>query len=361
MNGAFAPRVGQGVQFRALNWPRFYLRHHQFEVRLHEEPMFGIDPERPPTYQTRENELFWADVTFRVAPGLSDPSWVSFESVNYPGHFIRHSHYKLRLVPYDVPQTATAQGAWRFCDKCYVLFFDGYPDKKTCPVGDRKHHAAGYLFVISHDIAGQWDNQTEWRFCVKCQAMHYNGYPNPGRCAGGGLHEPAGFHFVLPYYAAQPGPIADRWQQLNGLSGPLGAAYARAEPPHRRGLLRTRSRPVPGLRKRQPRLDTQPRPSHDRGPVPPKRASHPRLGANRPLQLRQVHRPLVPHQRSSWGSPATGRSASTGGWSRSTSSLRRGRDWSARSPGRRPDEHRRSRTWSTPITAIGARASYLRI
>lgn len=134
------------------------------------------------------------------------------------------------VVPYDVPQTATAQGAWRFCNKCYVLFFDGYPDKKTCPVADRKHRAAGYVFVISHDVAGEWDNQTEWRFCVKCQAMYYNGYPNPGRCAGAGLHEAAGFHFALPYYAAEPGPIADRWQQLNGLSGPLGAAYARAEP-----------------------------------------------------------------------------------------------------------------------------------
>lgn len=99
VNGASAPGVGQGVQFRALNWPRFYLRHQESLVKLHEEPMFGIDPNRPPTYQTPDNELFWADVTFRVVPGLADPTWVSFESVNYPGRFLRHSNYKLRLDP----------------------------------------------------------------------------------------------------------------------------------------------------------------------------------------------------------------------------------------------------------------------
>ncbi|CCH78490.1 hypothetical protein BN12_30016 [Nostocoides japonicum T1-X7] len=134
------------------------------------------------------------------------------------------------VLPHDVPEAPTSQAAWRFCDKCFVLFFDGYEDKKTCPVGDRQHRAAGFQFVLPHDVNGEWDSQTEWRFCIKCQALFYNGYPNPGRCAGGDLHQAAGFHFVLPYYAAQPGPIADRWQQYGGLTGPLGAAVGRAGP-----------------------------------------------------------------------------------------------------------------------------------
>lgn len=99
VNNATHPRPGEGVQFRALNWPRFYLRHQDFEVKLHEEPLYGVDPGRPPSYQTPETELFWADVTFRVVPGQADGGWVSFESVNYPGRFLRHSNFLLRVDP----------------------------------------------------------------------------------------------------------------------------------------------------------------------------------------------------------------------------------------------------------------------
>jgi len=44
------------------------------------------------------------DATFRKVPGLikpSDPTLVSFESINYPNHFIRHKNFILYIDPSD--------------------------------------------------------------------------------------------------------------------------------------------------------------------------------------------------------------------------------------------------------------------
>ncbi|GAB7052987.1 AbfB domain-containing protein [Catenuloplanes indicus] len=42
-----------------------------------------------------------ADATFTVRPGLADPSCYSLESVNYPGRYLRHSNFRLRLDATD--------------------------------------------------------------------------------------------------------------------------------------------------------------------------------------------------------------------------------------------------------------------
>lgn len=41
--------------------------------------------------------LFKADATFRLRPGLADPGLSSLESYNYPGYYIRHKNFQLRL------------------------------------------------------------------------------------------------------------------------------------------------------------------------------------------------------------------------------------------------------------------------
>lgn len=41
--------------------------------------------------------------------------------------------------------------------------------------------------------------QQAWRLCQKCEAMFFDGSPNKGTCAAGGAHEAAGFIFVLPH------------------------------------------------------------------------------------------------------------------------------------------------------------------
>jgi hypothetical protein len=106
-------------------------------------------------------------------------------------------------LPHDVPDTV-GQPDWRFCDKCFGMFFNGDPNPNTkgrCPAGGG-HEAQGFAFVLPHDVPDT-TGQPAWRFCDKCFGMFYNGDPDPnrkGRCPGGGEHEPQGaFLFVLPH------------------------------------------------------------------------------------------------------------------------------------------------------------------
>ena len=49
---------------------------------------------------------------------------------------------------YDAPARMGDQIAWRYCDKCHAMFYDGYPNKGNCPAGGG-HHAYGYRFYAS--------------------------------------------------------------------------------------------------------------------------------------------------------------------------------------------------------------------
>jgi hypothetical protein len=90
------------------------------------------------------------------------------------------------FLAYDTPETPTAQTAWRFCNKCYMMFYDGYPNKGVCPAGGG-HVAQGYNFALSHDTPPSGLEQNAWRFCNKCHAIFYDGYENKGTCSAGGV------------------------------------------------------------------------------------------------------------------------------------------------------------------------------
>jgi hypothetical protein len=102
-------------------------------------------------------------------------------------------------VPHDEPETPNAQAAWRFCRKCNAMFFDGSPDKGACP-GGGGHEAAGFTFVLPHDVPATETAQTSWRFCTKCHAMFFDGFATKGVCPAGGGHGAAGSVFVLPHH-----------------------------------------------------------------------------------------------------------------------------------------------------------------
>ncbi|SES34506.1 hypothetical protein SAMN04487983_104411 [Streptomyces sp. yr375] len=103
-------------------------------------------------------------------------------------------------LPHDVPPTATAQRDWRFCDKCFGMFFYGYPTNGTCPTGGGHRKAVGdYDFVLPHDIPPTATSQRNWRFCDKCFGMFFYGYPTNGVCPAGTVHHMAGYDFVLPH------------------------------------------------------------------------------------------------------------------------------------------------------------------
>ncbi|HEX8288551.1 MAG TPA: hypothetical protein VF556_11170 [Pyrinomonadaceae bacterium] len=111
------------------------------------------------------------------------------------GHKAQGLNFYLR---YDAPARPADQNNWRYCDKCHVMFFDGYPDKGVCPRRGG-HRAQGYNFTLAHDIPDAAKGQASWRYCSKCHAMFYNGFPTKGVCPSGGAHTAQGYDFVLSW------------------------------------------------------------------------------------------------------------------------------------------------------------------
>jgi hypothetical protein len=91
---------GVGTQARirpATNFSLMCLRHQDFRIKLHEfNPPISGPNSRP---ETPEEKLLREDCTFTVRGGLADSAGISFESVNVPGHFIRHRDFHLFLEP----------------------------------------------------------------------------------------------------------------------------------------------------------------------------------------------------------------------------------------------------------------------
>jgi hypothetical protein len=107
-------------------------------------------------------------------------------------------------LPHDVPETPNAQAHWRFCQQCMTMFFNGDPDRKgACPATGGPHVAQGFIFVLPHDIPETPTDQGAWRFCGKCMALFFDGDPaNKGVCDADVPHghAAAGFVFVLPHH-----------------------------------------------------------------------------------------------------------------------------------------------------------------
>ncbi|MEV1012052.1 family 43 glycosylhydrolase [Streptomyces sp. NPDC049881] len=63
------------VSLESVNFPGHYLRHRFGEVWMD---------------RATDDSLFRADATWRIRPGLADPALTSFESWNFPGEYLRH-------------------------------------------------------------------------------------------------------------------------------------------------------------------------------------------------------------------------------------------------------------------------------
>lgn len=74
-------KTGRRLSFVPMNQPEMCMRHQNFRVKL-----------TPIT-----SELDMKDATFEIVSGLADPSCVSFESINYPGYFLRHRNFECWL------------------------------------------------------------------------------------------------------------------------------------------------------------------------------------------------------------------------------------------------------------------------
>jgi hypothetical protein len=143
------------------------------------------------------------------------------------------------ILEYNVGDDSTHQGNWRFCTKCFGLFFDADQNfKGTCPADQQGHvHVNGqplpppprdspvhiqppvdFNFVLPHDVAADSWHEVGWRYCTKCallfRGQHFMHMPDVifidnGHCPAGGNHVPAGYIFVLPH-RLQEDPQNDR-------------------------------------------------------------------------------------------------------------------------------------------------------
>ncbi|MFN2393570.1 MAG: hypothetical protein ABR566_16605 [Pyrinomonadaceae bacterium] len=125
------------------------------------------------------------------------------------GHSMARHEYDYFLEHGNLRDTRYAQINWRFCNKCFAMFFDGYQTKGRCAAGGG-HNAQGFNFRLPHSVLGEsidkygYGKQGNWRFCAKCcglfrAVVDNNDVAITGRCAAGDGHAEAGYTFVLRY------------------------------------------------------------------------------------------------------------------------------------------------------------------
>lgn len=66
------------VSFESVNYPGYYLRHQGFRLHLH-------------AYE--ESDLYREDASFKIKPGLADNRDISLESLNYRNYYIKYISY----------------------------------------------------------------------------------------------------------------------------------------------------------------------------------------------------------------------------------------------------------------------------
>jgi len=81
--------AGRCRSFESVNYPGQFLRHQNFRLKLAKQT---------------DTQLFKDDATFCVVSGLASSEGRSFESVNFPKHYVRHSNFELWLAKSDGSQ-----------------------------------------------------------------------------------------------------------------------------------------------------------------------------------------------------------------------------------------------------------------
>ncbi|AGZ41173.1 AbfB domain-containing protein [Actinoplanes friuliensis] len=122
------PEPGSRLSLLAAGTTGLALRHQDFRVRL-----APVGPRSPAAVR--------ADATFVLRRGLSDSKCVSFESVNFPGRFVRHQNFVLVLQPRESSPLFAADAT--FCPRAagdagdFELRPTNYPDRHVSSDGSR--------------------------------------------------------------------------------------------------------------------------------------------------------------------------------------------------------------------------------
>lgn len=74
------------ISFESIVFPGHFLRHQDLRLELAFE---------------EQGQLFKEEASFKIEPGLADPQAFSFESYDYPGYYLRHENFHLYLEQDD--------------------------------------------------------------------------------------------------------------------------------------------------------------------------------------------------------------------------------------------------------------------
>ncbi|MEV8504209.1 AbfB domain-containing protein [Actinoplanes sp. NPDC051475] len=142
--------VGQKRSFRVTTpgYDTRYLRHYDGLARTD-----VITTSSPATDR--------ADATFTVRAGFADSSCYSFESVNFPGQYLRHAGYRLQKSSND--NTTTFQQDATFCAQQPLNGGTGTVSLESFNYpGYHWRHYAEAVYIATTGGANTWDNPTSY-------------------------------------------------------------------------------------------------------------------------------------------------------------------------------------------------------
>ena len=118
------------------------------------------------------------------------------------------------LPPRPSMAMSGSQSNWRFCSRCFTMFYNGaLGEGGACPAGG-SHLAQGLLFTMRYDDAATEPAtyQYSWRYCQKCHAMFYDGGASKGRCPARGAHVAQGLSFGMNFQSPAPAHSQPGWR-----------------------------------------------------------------------------------------------------------------------------------------------------
>ncbi|WP_420593972.1 AbfB domain-containing protein [Deinococcus sp.] len=105
------------------------------------------------------SDLEKKDATWKVVKGLSDPECFSFESVNFPGEYLRHANYRIRKDPYKDDPLFKNDATW--CEKVYEEEYAVALESKNYP-GLFMRRINGEVWLAKPDGTHAWDDPTNF-------------------------------------------------------------------------------------------------------------------------------------------------------------------------------------------------------
>ena len=144
------------------------------------------------------------------------------------GHVpVDSTDYGFEIGDFDDVQN---QSHFHRCVKCQSLFWSAPSDPNTgfCPDGGN-HDSDGLELRVPHTSVERTPmRQPDWRFCMKCFTLFFQWPPEKTRCPKDqGQHKPAGFNFQIPVIVGSVAGTEPYW--LNVEEVPLDVLRGRSE------------------------------------------------------------------------------------------------------------------------------------